>query len=252
MSKKISFLIVLIWAGSLLFAQETGLKIMTYNIHHVEGTDGKIDYQRMAEVIMDFDPDIIALQEVDNKTERTERVNQVERLADLSGYEHFVFGRSMPHEGGEYGLAVISRYPILTFEVHPLPFHFGLEPRTVLLTVIDTGRKAGKITLANTHLCHQSESNRIDQVRRINALVGELEGPLILAGDLNARRENDSMRLMWSRDWVDCSDPYSRIDYILTRKRDGAKVIKAQMLEDKVTSDHFPIMVELAFSAIGD
>jgi endonuclease/exonuclease/phosphatase family metal-dependent hydrolase len=221
------------------------LRILTYNIHHVEGTDGKIDYERMAAVIQELNPDIVALQEVDNETERTEGVNQVEKLAGLAGYEHFVFGRSMPYGGGEYGLAVMSRYPILENESHPLPFRFTLEPRSVLITRIKVGENGRIVTLADTHLCHQSEENRIDQVRRINSLLGEVKGPVLLAGDFNARKGNDSMRIMWSRDWLDLSSSHSRIDYILSRKQDGLKVTGSWMIEDRLASDHFPVLVQI-------
>ena len=220
---------------------------MTYNFHHAEVTDGVIDYSRMAEVIRQLDADIVALQEVDNQTDRTEGVNRAEKLAGLAGYEYFVFGRSMPYGGGEYGLAVMSRYPIVSHQVHPLPFRFGLEPRTMLLTTIDTGVTAGKITFANTHLCHQSEENRIDQVRRVNSLLEGIEEPVFLLGDFNAREDNDSMRIMWSRNWLDLSSGHSRIDYILARKQDQIRVGDSRMIEDRVTSDHFPIVVEISF-----
>lgn len=229
------------------YSRESGLGILTYNIHHVEGTDGKIDYHRTAEVIRELDPDIVALQEVDKMTSRTEKVDQVEKLAELAGFDYFVFGRAMPYGGGEYGLAVMSRYPIIRHEVHPLPFRFGLEPRALLVTVIDTGETAGIITLADTHLCHRSEENRIDQVRRINSLLLEAEGPVILAGDFNAEEGNDSMRLAWSRGWIDLSKPHSRIDYVLGREKDGATAVSRRMVEDRVTSDHFPILVRVEF-----
>jgi len=220
---------------------------MTYNIHHAEGTDGRVDYQRMAEVIKQLDADIVALQEVDNKTTRTEGIDQAKKLAALAGYEYSVFGRSMPYGGGEYGLAVMSRYPVLAHEVHPLPFRFGLEPRTMLLAKIDTGGAGGIITLGNTHLCHQSEENRIDQVRRINSLLDGIEGSVFLGGDFNARKNNDSMRIMWSRGWTDFSSRHSRIDYILGREKDGVSLVSSRMIEDRVTSDHFPIVVEVSF-----
>ena len=221
------------------------LGILTYNIHHAEGTDGKIDYERMAGVIRKLDPDIVALQEVDNGTGRTEGVNQVEKLAALAGYEYFVFGRSMPYGGGEYGLAVMSRYPILKSDPHPLPFRFGLEPRSVLITRIEVGENGRAFILANTHLCHQSEENRIDQVRMLQSLLGEIDGPLLLAGDFNARKDNDSMRLIWSREWLDLTADHSRIDYILGRRQDGLKVTGSRMIEDRVTSDHFPILLKI-------
>ena len=223
------------------------LSILTYNIHHVEGTDGVIDYERMAGVISELDADIVALQEVDNRTERSQGINQVEKLAALAGYRYFVFGRSMPYGGGEYGLAVMSRFPILSHEVHPLPFRFGLEPRTMLLTRIQTGNDREILSLGNTHLCHQSEENRIDQIRRINSILSGIEGPLVLAGDFNARKGNDSMRLMWSRDWQDLSAGHSRIDYILVRGRDQGRLTGSRMIEDRVTSDHFPILVKITF-----
>lgn len=241
-------LLALLWVSSLsALGDSSGLNVLTYNIHHVEGTDGQIDYKRLADVIRELDPDIVALQEVDNGTNRTENVNQVEKLASMAGYKYFVFGRSMPYNSGEYGLAVMSRYPILSHEAHPLPFRFNLEPRSLLITRIAAGEKGSIVTFANTHLCHQSEENRIEQIRRITSLLSGIEGPVILAGDFNARNENDSMRLLWSREWLDCSAPHSRIDYILSRKQDGIKVTGSRMLEDRVTSDHFPILVKIEF-----
>ncbi len=218
---------------------------MTYNIHHVEGTDGKVDYARMAAVIRKMNPDIVALQEVDKETLRTKGVNQVEKLASLTGYEYFVFRRSMPYNNGEYGLAVMSRYPIIANESYPLPFRGNLEPRSLLITRIKLDENDGYITLADTHLCSQSEENRIDQVRRINSILSGVEEPVFLAGDFNARKGDDPMRLMWSRGWLDLSDAHSRIDYILSREKNGVKVTGSTMLEDRVTSDHFPILVQI-------
>jgi endonuclease/exonuclease/phosphatase family metal-dependent hydrolase len=245
---KRSYLILLLFtcfSPAMAYGVSSELSILTYNIHHVEGTDGKIDYVRLAAVIRELDPDIVALQEVDKETSRTEGVNQVEKLASLAGYEYFVFGRSMPFGGGEYGLAVMSRYPIISSAAHPLPFRFGLEPRSVLITQIAAGERGGNITFANTHLCHQSEENRIDQIRRLTSLIDGIKGPVLLAGDFNARSINDSMRLLWSRDWMDCSAPHSRIDYILSRKSDGIEATGSRMIKDKVTSDHFPILVKI-------
>ena len=141
----------------------------------------------------------------------------------------------------------MSCLPILRHEIHPLPFRCGLEPRSLLIGEIDTGEIAGVISVADTHLCHRSEESRIDQVRRINSLLLQMDHPVVLAGDFNAVESEDSMRLAWSRGWLDLSHPHSRIDYILSRETDGAKVISRKMIEDRVTSDHFPILVVLEF-----
>ena len=110
---------------------------------------------------------------------------------------------------------------------------------------INLGEDRPVLTFASTHLCHQSEENRIDQVRKINSILLEAEGPVILAGDFNARRDDDSMRIMWSRGWLDFSGKHSRIDYILGREQDGLKVSGSAMTEDRVASDHFPILVKV-------
>ncbi|MCP4450874.1 MAG: hypothetical protein GY809_05390, partial [Planctomycetes bacterium] len=56
-------------------AQPT-LRVLTYNIHHAQGTDGKFDYQRLAAIINRVKPDVVALQEVDRKTQRAAGVDQ--------------------------------------------------------------------------------------------------------------------------------------------------------------------------------
>ncbi|MEX2025646.1 MAG: endonuclease/exonuclease/phosphatase family protein, partial [Pirellulaceae bacterium] len=61
------------------------LRVLTYNIHHGEGIDGKLDLPRIARVIESVDPDLVALQEVDRRVERTGSVDQPAELARLTG-----------------------------------------------------------------------------------------------------------------------------------------------------------------------
>lgn len=70
------------------------LRIMSYNIHHAEGLDGKVDYERIAEIIRKTDPHIIALQEVDKNTGHAKYVDQAKRLAELLNYQ-FAFGKAL-------------------------------------------------------------------------------------------------------------------------------------------------------------
>ena len=84
------------------------MKVMTYNIHHGEGTDGVIDLPRIAGVIRAVNPQIVLLQDVDRGTRRAGEVDQAEELAKLLGWHH-VFGEAMPLEGGSYGEAVPQR-----------------------------------------------------------------------------------------------------------------------------------------------
>ena len=95
-----------IWAPARLAASPT-LRVLTYNIHHGEGTDGRIDLPRLAEVMATAQPDLVALQEVDEATDRVSGVNELDELAKLT-HMHPAFGKAMNFSGGQYGVAVLS------------------------------------------------------------------------------------------------------------------------------------------------
>ena len=96
------------------------LRVMTYNIHHGQGMDGELDLERIAALIRENDPDLVALQEVDLLTNRTARVDQAAELARLVRMHH-AFARFMFYDGGEYGLAVLSKSPIVESRIISLP-----------------------------------------------------------------------------------------------------------------------------------
>src|SRR5689334_21597772 len=86
------------------------LRVLTYNIHHSEGTDGKLDLPRVVWVIKAARPDVVMLQEVDRNTTRTGKVDQTAELARFTGL-HAEFGKAIDLQGGGYWLAVLSRFP---------------------------------------------------------------------------------------------------------------------------------------------
>src|SRR5688572_31668602 len=86
-------------------------RVMTYNIHHGEGMDGKVDLERIAALIQNEQADIVALQEVDKGVERTARRDLGAELARLTGMQ-CVFSNNYHFQGGEYGNAVLTRFPI--------------------------------------------------------------------------------------------------------------------------------------------
>jgi hypothetical protein len=96
------------------------LRVLSYNIHHGEGVDRKLDLPRIASVTKSVKPDLVALQEVDQGTERTVRVDQPAELARLTGL-NVVFGGNIRCQGGDYGNAVLSRLPISRHKNHLLP-----------------------------------------------------------------------------------------------------------------------------------
>ncbi|MEO1530005.1 MAG: endonuclease/exonuclease/phosphatase family protein, partial [Planctomycetota bacterium] len=112
-------------------AETARLRVLTYNIHHGRGTDGKFDYERLARTIAKLKPDVVALQEVDNQTTRSSGVDQAKELGRRLQMHH-VFGNAMDFAGGQYGEAVLSRFPILKSKTHALPHQAGNEPRAAL------------------------------------------------------------------------------------------------------------------------
>ncbi|MGU3470224.1 endonuclease/exonuclease/phosphatase family protein [Paenibacillus sp. D51F] len=93
-------------------AESRNIRFMTCNIQHGMGMDGAMDIQRTAAVIAGAGPDIVFLQEVDRFVSRSGGVDQMMRLAELTGLSHVQFGRSIDLEGGEYGNGILSRYPL--------------------------------------------------------------------------------------------------------------------------------------------
>ena len=86
-------------------------RVMTYNIHHGEGLDGKVDLLRIAELIKRECADLVALQEVDKGVERTARRDFPDELAALTSLT-YVFSNNYHFQGGEYGNAVLTRFPV--------------------------------------------------------------------------------------------------------------------------------------------
>src|SRR5215510_13900586 len=89
------------WAVVVQAQLPSEIRVLTYNIHHGEGTDGKVDLPRIANVIKSVSPDIIALQEVDQGTARAGGIDQPAELARLTGME-VVFGRNIDYQGGGF------------------------------------------------------------------------------------------------------------------------------------------------------
>ena len=115
-------------------AEPLRVRVLTYNIHHGEGTDGKIDLARTGEAIKRVTPDLVALQEVDKATARSRGVDQAAELGKLTGM-HAAFGKAMDFARGQYGEAILSRYPLTEVQVHSLPFTEGVGRLIVLLNV---------------------------------------------------------------------------------------------------------------------
>ena len=224
------------------------LRVLTYNIHHGRGTDGKFDYERMAKVIAGLNPDVIALQEVDNKTQRASGVDIAEELGQRLKMNH-VFGNALYFSGGQYGEAVLSRFPIADAKAHHLPYRFGNEPRTALEVRVTPDNEIPEFTFVGTHLCHQSSDTRWEQTQELDKLFSARSDlPVIMAGDLNARPGSKPMQVLLDKAWIDAVAPKSRIDYVLLRKEDPWEIVETIIVDEPIVSDHDPILTILKWT----
>jgi len=242
-------------------AEPLRLRVLTYNIHHGEGTDGRFDLDRIAGVIKGLRPDLVALQEVDNKTRRASGVDQAAELGKRTGM-HVVFGKAMDYAGGEYGEAVLSRFPFTSSKNHALPFTPGREPRAAIEVRVRPVEDGPEIRFIGTHLEHADEALRLAQAQRLNELfAGGDPSPTILAGDLNAVPGSPPMKALLEhfqpadpkapKPTFPSETPRRKIDYVLLRPPNAWRVTTCQVPEEPVASDHAPLLAEVELKDSG-
>ena len=114
-------------------------RIMTYNVHSCVGVDEKLDVGRIAAVIAQSKPDIVALQELDVGRPRTGGVDQAHAIASELGM-HFHFHPAFNIAEEQYGDAILSTVPLTLRRAAALPTSpsvRGLEPRGALWVAVE-------------------------------------------------------------------------------------------------------------------
>lgn len=229
------------------------LKVMTYNIHHAnppsKAREGLIDVDAIAAVIKTQNPDLVGLQELDHNTKRSGNIDEAALIGQKTGM-HYQFFRAIDYNGGEYGLAILSRYPILTSGKIDLPQVIKGEARILAYITINIPGK-GKITFADTHLDAQhTDSNRVAQARRIADELGKRVGPVILTGDLNCDALKEPVCIIDQSFKRSCVDgcpftipeirPNRTIDYIAIKNANWT-VKEHSVIPETYASDHRPV-----------
>jgi endonuclease/exonuclease/phosphatase family metal-dependent hydrolase len=232
------------------------IRVLTYNIHHGEGTDGRVELDRLANVMKSARPDLVALQEVDQATARTGAVPQLTELGRLMGM-HAEFGKAMDYLGGAYGVGVLSRWPIVSSENHPLPTPPDREPRTALTVRVKAYEHGPLLQFTSTHLDEGRDREiRKIQAAHLNELLVPGDGlPSILAGDLNVRSDSEAMEILaahWTPAALDepWSAPLGRRrppDYVLFPTAEPFRVVESRFIDDRVASDHRPLLTVLEY-----
>ena len=249
-------LILAFLSTSFLLAEEkTSLKIVSYNIHHGEGIDGKMDLPRIAAVIAKENPDLVTLQEVDKICTRSGGVDQAAELGKLLKMEHR-FGKFMDFQGGEYGMAVLSRLPIKKTTRHELPK--GAEPRCALEIVVQPMGWEKPLSLIGIHNDWTKEEIRVRQVTDLLGKLETIDQSVVLAGDFNAEPGSGSLELLKKKGWQTLRKkrantwpsvkPKVEIDFFIVRDLPPFTYAE-RILDEEVASDHRPIAVKISVSS---
>ena len=243
--KKIFLLISAILFIVPVQAQHT-LKLMTYNIRNATGMDGVCNFQRIANVINNASPDVVAVQEVDSVTNRSNQKYVLGEIAERTQM-HACFAPAIDFDGGKYGIGLLSKKAPIHLQTMALPGRE--EARTLILAEFED------YIYCCTHLS-LTEEDRMKSLDILKAFAISYKKPLFWAGDMNAEPESDFIKEL-QKDFRILSDPKQHtfpapapketIDYVVAFKQNdkGFALVSSEVVNEPVASDHRPIVVEL-------
>ncbi len=244
-----------------VLAQKQTLRIMTYNIRHASPPSAptKIDVDTVAGVIKKYQPDFVALQEVDVHTGRSGKtLHEAQDIAEKTGM-HYSFGKAIDFSGGAYGIAVLSRFPIDSSKTIALPSANQQAERRALQVAYTKLPNGSTLVFASTHLdAETGDDSRLLQMVAIHSALVAIPYPVLLAGDLNAEPGGAVIRMLdenFQRSCVqDCGFSFSNehpektIDYIVARKKDAVTFSNHRVLPESYPSDHLPVIADVSLA----
>jgi endonuclease/exonuclease/phosphatase family metal-dependent hydrolase len=236
-------------------ASNQTLRVMTYNIHVGIGMDKKLDLARIAGVINAQHPDLVGLQEVDRGVQRTQRIDEIVEIA-RSTRMNYDFAFNLRYQGGQYGVAILSRFPIVAMEHRLYQNTREAERRGFIRGEVRIGGRT--VNFVTTHLDYQYEDGRLFEAQQLLAALKDVKGPLIVVGDFNDTPSGQAYQLMrsqfedaWARVRVEgegfsypTDKPSKRIDYIFFRSMDRVRAKRAWLVGTEA-SDHVPVVADL-------
>jgi endonuclease/exonuclease/phosphatase family metal-dependent hydrolase len=241
------------------------LRVMTYNVHGCLGMDGRISPSRIASVIARYQPDLVALQELDFGRARSQRHAQPKLIADELQM-HLAFCPTVVEHDEQYGHALLSHFPMRVIRTDILlsgKQPQRVQPRGALWVQLDVDEM--QLHLMNTHFGLR-RSERLAQAgdllnRNWIGAIGEDE-PLILCGDFNMFPRSEPYRALTRRlrdvqgdtmgpaplNTFSSMRPMVRIDHIfVSRHFTPAKVVVPRNQLTRVASDHLPLIADLVY-----
>ncbi len=233
------------------------MRVATFNVRHCARPGRWAQLATTARAVGGLDADLLALQELDVGMRRSFLRDQPRRLADVNGHQ-LVFAPTVERDGGRYGIALTSRWPLTDVETVELPRKGRREPRAAILATCHPP-DVPPMTVVATHLQNGRGPGLADRgamnqlawllgvVNRRVAAAGRSVGPVtVLAGDLNTDRAGSLLGpagFEWapSTPTFPASEPRRHIDWIAVR---GATIERWEVPEVPV-SDHRPLVIEV-------
>lgn len=243
--KKTVFLLCMLAMALNVFSQDY-LKLMSYNVRNAKGMDGIHNIQRIANVIINEAPDVVAVQELDSMTTRSGQKYVLGELSERTQM-YATYAPAISFQGGKYGIGILSKETPLTIRTYPLP---GREEARMLLVA-----EFKNYFFACTHLS-LTEEDRLASLDIIKNSVGKSEKPYFLAGDLNDKPDSKFIQALQQdfqvlthikKPTFPAPEPTETIDYIAAWKHGSNDFanLSAQVLEEPVASDHRPLSIQL-------
>lgn len=222
----------------------TALRVATWNIQAALSAPP----EEIAAELQSMKADVMALQEVDYRVRRSGFADQPQALATALA-AHYVFAASIKWDGGDYGLAVVSRWPLVAVQRHRLDQTEYGEPRIVLeVTVCASGRP---LRVFNHHAAIGSRSRQSGLTRLRELVAPHIGGGVVVLGDLNEAPTGAAVRLLLDAGLVDAGAEQNaptagggRIDYVLLDPPLAKRVRSTQVWPTR-KSDHHALITEL-------
>lgn len=229
--------------------EDVTIKTMTYNTY----SNRKEGIQAIADVIIAANPDLVSLQEVERNTD-VNPTDVPKTLSELTGMPYYYFAKAIDLAKGDYGNAILSKYPLTDTVTYTLPLVVtnGAYIRSLGMAKI---QKNGKfLYFATTHLDHISNENRVAQVNAIYNYTSNLSAPVILGGDFNSHPDQVTIQTITQWYTLGCLNavcgytaptpvPSYTIDYLMYYPSTGCSTIAYQVdTSANSQSDHFPVV----------
>ncbi|MEA5080130.1 MAG: endonuclease/exonuclease/phosphatase family protein, partial [Dysgonamonadaceae bacterium] len=248
------FIFTFFLANAMSLQEQNSIRLMSYNIRNARGMDNVTNYQRVVDVINSAKPDIIAIQELDSVTNRSNGSDVLDVLS-RNTFMYPSYAAAINYDGGKYGVGILSKEKPLSVKRVALP---GREEARILLIV-----ELGSYYFGCTHLSLNAE-DRLQSVEAIKREAKKLDKPFFFAGDMNSTPdspEQNSLKEVFTSlvspngNTYPADEPTICIDYIYgykERENNWSRLTNMGVIVEKVASDHRPLYVDIRLHTDGN